>query len=188
LERKRVAEEAHFSGVAGRYALAVFELAQEQNSVDQVSRDFANLKEIVAASADLARLVRAPVFGREDQKKGMAAVLSRIMACRLTVQFVLLLAAKRRLFLLTDAIKAFDGLVSRQHGEIDAEVVAARPLAEGEVAALKQAIKSRLGREPRLTASVDPALIGGLVVKVGSRQIDSSLRTKLNALRTAMKS
>jgi F-type H+-transporting ATPase subunit delta len=187
LERKSVAEEAHLSGVAGRYALAVFELAQEQNSVEQVSRDFANLKDIVAASADLARLVRAPVFGREDQKKGMAAILNRIMACRLTTQFVLLLAAKRRLFLLPAAIKAFDGLVARQHGEVEAEVVAARPLETSEIAALKQALKSRLGREPRLTASTDPALLGGLVVKVGSRQIDSSLRTKLNALRIAMR-
>jgi F-type H+-transporting ATPase subunit delta len=184
---KRVAEEAHFSGIAGRYALAIFELALEGNLVEAVSRDFAAIKAMIADSPDLARFVRAPVFSREDQKKGMAAILEKMGAEKLTLRFVLLLASKRRLFVLIDAIKAFEDLVARQHGEIEAQVAAARPLAEHEIAELKQALKARLGREPRLETRVDPTLLGGLVVQVGSRMIDSSLRTKLNAIRAAMR-
>jgi F-type H+-transporting ATPase subunit delta len=182
-----VAEDVHFSGIAGRYALAVFELAQEENSVDALGADFAALKAMIGQSADLMRFVRAPVFGRDDQKKGMAAILDAMGATPLTRRFVLLLSAKRRLFVLIDAIKAFDALVAKQRGEIDAEVVAARPLAEGEIAELKRALKQKLGREPRIDAGVDPALLGGLVVKIGSRMVDSSLKAKLNAIRIAMR-
>ena len=182
-----VADEAHISGIGGRYALAVFELALDQKSVDAVARDFAALKAMIAGSADLARFVRAPVFSREEHSKGMAALLEKLGAAPLTRHFVLLLAAKRRLFVLADAIRGFEALVAREHGEIDAEVASARPLSESETTELRRVLKSKLGREPRLEARVDPTLLGGLVVKVGSRMIDSSLRTKLNGMRAAMR-
>ncbi|HTQ14999.1 MAG TPA: F0F1 ATP synthase subunit delta [Rhizomicrobium sp.] len=182
-----MADQAHNSGLAGRYATAIFELAQEERAVEAVERDFATLRSLIAGSADLARLVRAPVFTREEQKKGIDAVLRAVEAAPLTVRFVLLLAAKRRLFALTDIIGAFHGLVARQRGEVDATVTSARPLADGEIAELKRVLKSRLGRDARLEEKVDPTLLGGLVVKVGSRMIDSSLRTKLSGMRAAMR-
>ncbi|HEX4078002.1 MAG TPA: F0F1 ATP synthase subunit delta [Rhizomicrobium sp.] len=180
-------EGSHNAGLAGRYATALFDLAAEQRAVDAVARDLDTLKALLAESADLTRLVRAPVFSAEQQRLGMDGVLRRMEATPLTVRFVLTLANKRRLFALTDIIAAFEELVGRQRGEVDAEVSAARPLSEAETGELKAALKAKLGRDARLTAKVDPALLGGLVVKVGSRMIDSSLRTKLEGLRSAMR-
>ncbi len=180
-------EEPLISGLAGRYATALFELAQEERAVETVERDFTGLKTALVASADLARLVGAPVYSRDEQKKGMDAVLRRMEAAPLTVRFVLLLAGKGRLFILLDAIRAFELLAARQRGEIRAEVTSARALSDAEVSELRATLKSRLGRDARLDAKVDPSLLGGLVVKVGSRMIDSSLRTKLEGLRAAMR-
>lgn len=180
-------EEPLNSGLAGRYATALFELAQEERGVETVERDFAALKALVAASPDLDRLVRAPVFSRDEQKKGMDAVLRRMEAAPLTVRFVLLLASKGRLFALTDVIRAFETLAAKARGEIRAQVTSARPLSDAETVELRAILKSRLGRDARLDTKVDPSLLGGLVVKVGSRMIDSSLRTKLDGLRAAMR-
>ncbi len=180
-------DQAHNQGLAGRYATAIFELAAEEKAIEAVSRDFATLKALVAESPDLERLVKAPVFSREQQKQGMDAILRRIEAAPLTVRFVLTLAAKRRLFALTDIIRAFDEMVAKQRGEVDAEVASARALSDSETAELKRVLKAKLGRDARLTTRVDPSLLGGLVVKVGSRMIDSSLRTKLEGLAVAMK-
>lgn len=182
-----MANEAQDHGLAGRYALAIFELAQEQNAIVAVEQDFAVLKTLIAGSEDLARLVRAPVFDNAEQAKGMNAILHRMEAGALTRRFVLLLTSKRRLFVLVDVMRAFDKLVARQRGEVTAEVTSARALHDSEVTELKQILKSKLGRDARLEAKVDPSLLGGLVVKVGSRMIDSSLRTKLNGLRAAMR-
>lgn len=180
-------EKAHETGLAGRYAAALFELAGEQKAVDAVSGDLAAFRKAMEASADLARVVKSPVFSRNDQGKALKAVLEKMGAGKLTTQFLLLLASKRRLFALTGIIQAYESLVAKSRGETQAEVTSARPLADAELADLKSALKARLGREPRLNTKVDPALLGGLVVKVGSRMIDSSLRTKLTGLRAAMK-
>ena len=182
-----MADEAHMSGISERYAQAVFELALEEKSVEAVERDFAALKDMISQSADLARFVRAPVFNRREQSDGMAAILDKMGAVQLTKRFVLQLAAKRRLFLLLGAIRDFETLLASQRGEIDAEVASARPLNDDQTAELKRVLKSKFGRDPQLATRVDPALLGGLIVKVGSRMIDSSLRAKLNALRTAMR-
>ena len=117
----------------------------------------------------------------------MTAILDKMGAAPLTRRFVLLLAAKRRLYLLLDAIRDFEALRSRQRGEIDAEVASARPLSDSETAELKRVLKAKFGRDPQIAARVDPTLLGGLVVKVGSRMIDNSLRTKLNGIRAAMR-
>lgn len=179
--------ESHGSGVAGRYAKALFELAMEERAVEAVSRDLAALKALLAESPELARLVRAPVFSAEEQRIGMDAVLRRMEAAPLTVRFILTLAAKRRLSGVADIIRAFEALWRRQKGEVDAEVIAARALSESEASELRHVLKATLGRDARLTTRVDPGLLGGLVVKVGSNMIDSSLRTKLDGLRNAMR-
>ena len=182
-----MADEAHNSSIAGRYATAIFDLATETNSVDAVAADFAALKRMIAASADLARLVRAPIFGRDEQKKGMAAVLSQMGANVLTTQFIFLLAAKRRLFSLTNIIAAFDAMVARQKGEMRAEVTSARALKDSEIEEIKRVLKAKLKRDPQIETHVDPTLLGGLIVKIGSKMIDSSLRTKLDGMRAAMR-
>ncbi|HEY4942490.1 MAG TPA: F0F1 ATP synthase subunit delta [Rhizomicrobium sp.] len=174
-------------GLAGRYATAVFELAQEEKSVEALEQDFVSLRAMMAQSPDLTRLIKSPVFSREEQGKAMKAVLAQMGASRLGTQFVLTLAAKRRLFWLADIIRAFDRLLAGLRGEVQATVTSARALSDAETAELKAALKARLGREPRLEAKVDPNLLGGLVVKVGSRMIDSSLRTKLTGIRAAMR-
>jgi F-type H+-transporting ATPase subunit delta len=182
-----VAEQGRNSGIAARYATAVFDLAVETKSLDAVAADLSALKTMMAASPDLARLVKAPVFGREEQSKGLGAILKQMGANPLTTNFILLLASKRRLFVLADIIAAFEAKLAAQRGEIRAEVTSARPLKDPEVAELKAVLKSKLDREPLLETHVDPSLLGGLIVKVGSRQIDSSLRTKLAGIRTAMR-
>jgi F-type H+-transporting ATPase subunit delta len=180
-------EEPVVSGLAGRYATAIFELAQEEKCVDAVAQDFSALKTMIAQSPDLALFVRTPVLSREDHKKGMDALLRRMEAAPLTVRFVLTLADKRRLFALADIIRVFEGMVARQRGEVDAEVTSAQPLNDAQTLELKRVLKTKLGRDARLETKVDPSLLGGLIVKVGSRMIDSSLRTKLEGMRVAMR-
>jgi F-type H+-transporting ATPase subunit delta len=181
------AEYAHEAGLAGRYALAVFELAQEERAVEAVARDFSTLKQLMGESPELTRLIRAPVFSREEQAAGMNGVLHRMEASALTRRFILLLASKRRLFALADIIRAYNSLVAKQKGEMSAQVTSARLLSDNETAELKDILRSKLSREVQLETRVDPALLGGLIVKIGSRMIDSSLRTKLNGIRTAMR-
>jgi F-type H+-transporting ATPase subunit delta len=180
-------ENAHETGLAGRYATAMFELAQEGNSVDAVAADFDAIRAAIHGSADLARLVRSPAFSEADQTNGLKAVLEKMGVSPLTLKFVALLAAKRRLFALEAIMTSYGRLVAKQKGEVMAEVTSARPLSDSETAELKRVLKSGLSREPRLETRVDPALLGGLVVKLGSRMIDSSIRTKLNGIRAAMK-
>jgi F-type H+-transporting ATPase subunit delta len=181
------AEQAQENGLAGRYANAVFELAQEEKSVEAVEHDFITLRSLIDQNPDLARLVKAPVFTRDEQSRTMKAVLEKMGAANLTRKFILTLATKRRLFALSDIIRAYERLVAKLRGEVQAQVTSARTLSDAETVELKAILKSKLGRDPRLEAKVDPNLLGGLVVKVGSRMIDSSLRTKLNSIRAAMR-
>ncbi|HET7083228.1 MAG TPA: F0F1 ATP synthase subunit delta [Rhizomicrobium sp.] len=182
-----MASEKAEGGLAGRYANAVFELAQDHKAIDAVSADLAGLRRATETSPDLARLVRSPVFSAEDQARALKAVLEKMGAHPLTTKFVLLLAQKRRLFVLNQIISAYESRVAKSRGETEAEVTAARHLNDDEIAELKSVLKSKLGKEPRLQSRVDPTLLGGLIVKVGSRMIDSSLRTKLDGLRAVMK-
>jgi len=179
--------QAHEQGLPGRYANAVFELAQEEKSVEAVERDFVALSGLIQQSPDLARLVQSPVFSRDDQARAMKAVLEKIGAANLTTKFILTLTSKRRLFALLDVIRSFERLVARLRGEVQATVISARALSDSETADLKAALKAKLGRDPRLETKVDPSLLGGLVVKVGSRMIDSSIRTQLTGIRAAMR-
>jgi F-type H+-transporting ATPase subunit delta len=180
-------EKTHETGLAGRYATAVFELAGDDKALDTVAGDFAQLRQAIHVSPELARLVRSPAFSRRDQARALEALLLKMNASPLTRKFVALLAAKRRLFALEAIISAYSRKLARPRGEVEAEVTSARPLSGNETEELKRVLKASLGREPRLETKVDPALLGGLVVKLGSRMIDSSIRTKLNGIRAAMK-
>jgi F-type H+-transporting ATPase subunit delta len=183
----RVADQAQKSSLPGRYATAVFDLAVDMNLLDTVAADLASLKRMLKASPDLLRLVKAPVFSRDEQKKGLSALAEKMGVNQLTRSFILLLADKRRLFVLTDIIAAFEALVAQKRGEMRAEVTSARALRDSEIDELKQVLKAKLNREPQIETHVDPSLLGGLIVKVGSRMIDSSLRTKLAGMRAAMR-
>jgi F-type H+-transporting ATPase subunit delta len=183
----RVADEAQKSSLAGRYATAVFDLAVDMSLLDTVAANLASLKRMMKASPDLLRLVKAPVFSRDEQKKGLSALVDQMGVNQLTKSFVLLLADKRRLFFLDDIIAAFESLVARKRGEMRAEVTSARALKDDEIEELKRVLRASLDREPLIETHVDPSLLGGLIVKVGSRMIDSSLRTKLAGMRAAMR-
>ncbi len=182
-----MAGEKAETGLAGRYANAVFELAQEQRAIDALSADLTALRKAVESSPDLARVVKSPVFRSETQGRAMKAVLEKMGSGTLATNLILLLASKRRLFALDAIIASYERLVARSRGETEAQVTSARTLSDGEVADLKAVLKSKLGKEPRLQTKVDPTLLGGLVVKVGSRMIDTSIRTKLTGLAAAMK-
>jgi F-type H+-transporting ATPase subunit delta len=175
------------SGMAGRYATAVFELALEQNKVDQVMGDLDRFDTLISASPDLLRLVRSPVFGVEQQQGALAAVLDRAGIGGTAANFLRLVTANRRLFAVRDMIRALRVLVARHKGEVTAHVTVAEPLADRHLAALKDALKSVTGKDVLLDVAVQPAIIGGLVVKIGSRMVDASLKTKLNSIRHAMK-
>ena len=175
------------SGVAGRYATALFELALEQQALDQVAGDLNRFNEALDAFDDLVRLVKSPVFSAEEQGRALAAILEELKIEGLTRNFLLLAAKNRRLFATPDMIRAFRAMLARHRGEMSATVTAASKLTESQITALRQALKAALGKEVILEERVDAALLGGLVVKVGSRMVDTSLRTKLNSLKVAMK-
>ncbi len=180
-------EKGHESGLAGRYANAVFELASDGQAIDRVAADFASFNRMIDSSPELAMLVRSPLLSREDQAKALKPLLQQMEASELTTKFFLLLTEKRRLYALSGIVAAYNRLVAQLKGEVEAEITSARSLSDDEIGQLRAALKTRLGREPRLNAKVDPTLLGGLVVKVGSRMIDSSIRTKLAGIRAAMK-
>ena len=181
-------EEPIISGMAGRYATALFELALDNHAVDAVKADLDRFDGLIGESADLLRLVRSPVFAADTQARALGAVLDQAGIGGLTAQFLKVITANRRLFAVRDMIKAYRALVARHHGEVSAQVTVAEPLSETHRAAIADALKSVTGKENvGLDVKVDPAIIGGLVVKLGSRMVDSSLRTKLNSIKHAMK-
>jgi len=180
-------EDASISGMAGRYATALLELALEQNTTDSVKADLEAFERLIDESPDLARLVRSPVFSSDEQVKAVSAVLAKAGIGGLAANFIRLVAQNRRLFAIQTMIRNFRILVARQRGETTAEVTVAEPLADNHLAALKDALRAVTGKDVALDVKIDPAIIGGLIVKVGSRMIDTSLRTKLNAMKLAMK-
>jgi len=173
--------------MAGRYATALFELALEAHSVDDVKADLDKFVALIDESRDLARLVRSPVFSSDDQTRALTALLAKLAIAGLTAQFLKVVASNRRLFAVHDIIKAYRALVARHKGELTAQVTVAEALSESHRTALTEALKSVTGKDVGLDVKVDPAIIGGLVVKLGSRMVDSSLRTKLNSIKHAMK-
>ena len=180
-------EETIVSGMAGRYATALFELASESNAIDAVKSDLDRFDTLIGESDDLARLVRSPVFSAEEQTQALAAVLDRAGIGGVAAKFLKLVTSNRRLFAVRDMIRAYRKLVARHKGEATAEVTVAEQLKDEHLVALRTALKAVSGKDVDLDIKVDPTIIGGLVVKLGSRMVDASLKTKLNSIRTLMK-
>ena len=181
------AENPSVSGVSGRYATALFDLARDENSIDAVKADLDRFAAMLDESADLKRLVRSPVFAAEAQLKALSAVLEKAEITGVSANFLKVLAANRRLFAVSEVIRAFNALVAKFKGEATADVTVAETLSDKNLEALKAALKSVTGKDVTLDVKVDPSIIGGLVLKLGSRMVDSSLRTKLNSIKNAMK-
>ena len=180
-------ENPNVSGVAGRYATALFELALESNAIDTVRADLAKFQALLVESPDLSRLVRSPVFTADVQEKALSAVLQSAGIGGIAANFLKVVAGNRRLFAVGEIIKGFSALVARHKGEVSAEVTVAEPLSDARLAEVKEALNAVTGKDVKVDVKVDPSIIGGLVVKLGSRMVDSSLRTKLYALKHAMK-
>src|SRR5476649_1511 len=181
------AEDPSVSGVSGRYATALFELARDEKSIDAVRADLDRFEAMLADSPDLTRLVRSPVFSADTQSKALAAVLDKAGISGISAKFLKVLTANRRLFVVADVIRAFRALVAKFKGEATADITVAERLSDKNLDTLKTALKSVTGKDVALNVKVDPSIIGGLVVKLGSRMVDSSLRTKLNSIKHAMK-
>lgn len=175
------------AGMAGRYAGALFELAIDSGELDTVAKDMNAFGKLLSESEDLRRLVSSPVFSAEEQQSAISAVLDKSGIKGLVANSLLLITHNRRLSAISDIIKAFNALHARHKGEVSAEVTSAVELSDDQLKELKSTLKAAVGQDVDLIKSVDPTLLGGLIVKVGSRMIDSSLRTKLNNLETTMK-
>ena len=175
------------STVAERYASSLFELAQQANSVTKVEADLNSFEALLDGSADLSRLIKSPVFSSEDQAKAIAAIADKAGITGLTGNFLRVVARNRRLFAVPGMIKAFRQIAAEHRGETAAEVTSAHALTAAQETELKAALKSVAGKDVAITVTVDPSLLGGLIVKMGSRQIDTSLKTKLNSLKLALK-
>jgi F-type H+-transporting ATPase subunit delta len=175
------------SGLAGRYANAIFDLAKENDAVEQVAQDLSDLSAMLSESEDLSKLVLSPVIAREEQGRAMTAVMDKANISDLTKRFISVVAQNRRLFELEGMIFAFQALLAEFKGEVSAEVTSAKKLTQKQVDSLTASLKEAIGSDVAVEQKVDSALLGGLVVKVGSRMVDSSLRTKLQHLQLAMK-
>jgi len=173
--------------MAGRYATALFELALETGAVDSVLADLKRFDALLDESADLTRLARSPVFTAAVQSKALAAVLDKAEIVGLAAQFLKVVTSNRRLFAVRNIVKAYVALVARHKGEVTAQVTVAEPLSDAHGDEIRNTLNAVTGKDVRVDVKVDPSIIGGLVVKLGSRMVDSSLRTKLNALKHAMK-
>jgi F-type H+-transporting ATPase subunit delta len=175
------------SGLAARYASALYDLADEQGALDAVAADLKGLAQLIADSEDFARFIKSPVLSRADQGKGIAAVARHAGLNPLTAKFLGLVAANRRLFALPGMIRGFLAILAQRRGEVTAEVTSAAALSDNQTAAIAAALRQAVGRTVALSAKVDPAILGGLIVKVGSRMVDSSLKSKLSRLKLVMK-
>jgi F-type H+-transporting ATPase subunit delta len=175
------------SGMAGRYATALFELALEINAVEQVQSDLKAFDALLAANPDLMRLVRSPVFSGDEQEKALAAVLDKAGIKGVAANFLRVVAKNRRLFAVREMIRDFNKLVAQHKGEVTAQVTVAEQLNDARLNEIRDAVRSVTDKSVQVDVTVDPSIIGGLKVKLGSRMVDASLRTKLNSIKIAMK-
>jgi F-type H+-transporting ATPase subunit delta len=187
-KRKQVAKQSsETSGLAERYATALFELAEDDKALAALESDVGRFATLHDQSDDLQAFIRSPIYTAEEQVRAIEAVLRQAGIGGLAGNFFKVIAQNRRLFAVPGIIAAFRKLLAQKRGEVTAEVTSAEPLSESHLAALREALKASLGKDVTLDTRVDPSLIGGLIVKVGSRMIDSSLKTKLSSLKLAMK-
>lgn len=175
------------SGIASRYAIALFELAKEASALPALEGDADALSDALSASEDLRDVIHSPLYSREDQEAAIGAVAAKMGLSTLMANTLRLMASNRRLFVLPQLVARLRDLIAAEKGEVTAEVTSATPLTAAQAASLSEAIKARVGKTVKLKAAVDETLIGGLVVKVGSTMIDTSIRAKLASLQNAMK-
>lgn len=181
------AEGGKLSGVAGRYAQALFDLAREEKALDAVEADIKTFRALLEESEDMRRLVRSPVFSAEEQIKALDGVFAKVGIKSLAANFFKLVARNRRLFAAPEMAVAFQRLMADHRGEVRAEVISAEKLTAAQRKALAEALKSVTGKDVNMHERVDASLLGGLIVQIGSRLVDASLRSKLNSLKIAMK-
>lgn len=187
-KREQVAKKSSpISSIAERYATALYELAEDDKALNELETDVGRFATLHDQSDDLQAFIRSPVYSAEEQVRGIEAILNQAGIGGTVGNFFKVVARNRRLVAAPAIIAAFRRLVARRRGEVTAEITSAEPLSDAHVAALKDALKASLGKDVTLDTKVDPSLIGGLIVKVGSRMIDSSLKTKLSSLKLAMK-
>lgn len=175
------------ASLAGRYASALFGLARDERQIDAVGRSLDSLNQALADSRELRQLVESPLVGRDEAAKTFSAIAAKLALDPLTTNFLGVLARNGRKGQLGDVIRLFRRLAAEHRGETSAEVVSAHPLSDEQMNTLKTRLKARAGRDVTVEASTDPAILGGLIVKLGSEMIDASLKTKLNRLAQAMK-
>ena len=175
------------SGLASRYASALYDLAEEKGAIDAVAADLGTLEKMIDDSDDFRRFIKSPVLSRTDQSKGIAAIGSSAQLNALTQQFLGLVARNRRLFALSGMIKGYLVILAERRGQATADVTSAVPLSEAQVNAIAAALKSAASRSVTVNTKIDPSILGGLIVRAGSRMIDSSLKSKLQRLKLAMK-
>jgi F-type H+-transporting ATPase subunit delta len=175
------------ASLAGRYASALFDLARDQRQIESVARSLEALNQALVDSRDFNELVTSPLVSREEAGKALAALAPDLGLDPITTKFVGVLARNGRKNQLRAVIRAFRRLAAEHRGETTADVITARPLNDDQLAQLRQQLRTRAGREVNIDAQVDPAILGGIIVKLGSQQIDASIRTKLNRLAQAMK-
>jgi F-type H+-transporting ATPase subunit delta len=181
------AEATDVSGLAERYATALFDLADERRALDPVAADLRALKAMIGASADLARLVRSPILSRDEQGRAIAALAEHAGLVPLVRDFLGVVARNRRLFAVPAMIDAYLAKLAERRGEVTAEVTAAQPLSEAQLEKLGEELRRAVGRRVAVEVRVDRGLLGGIIVKIGSRMIDGSLKSKLARLQLAMK-
>ena len=180
-------ENGIVSGMAGRYATALFELALESKALEQVQADLKSFDRLIADNPDLARLVRSPVFSADDQARALGAILDKAGIKGVAANFLRVVAGNRRLFAAQEMIRGFNALVAKHKGEVTAEVTVAEQLNDARMNEIRDALKAVTAKDVTIDVTVDPSIIGGLKVKLGSRMVDASLRTKLNSIKFAMK-
>jgi len=186
--RVDVSEPASISsGIADRYATAIFELARDAGSLDRLETNLDDLAAALDESADMRALVASPVLSRDVQAKAIAAIADKMELVTELRNGMAVMASKRRLFVLRQLVSRLDDLIAEHKGEVTAEVASAKPLSQAQADKLAETLKSKVGRDVKLKTTVDDTLIGGLVVKVGSKMIDTSIRSRLDSLQNAMK-
>ena len=181
-------ETTGVSGLAERYAAALFDLAEERRVLDQVATELRQLRAMLQSSPELERLIRSPILSRDEQFKGIGALAERAGFSALVRDFLAVVARNRRLFAIPAMIEAFLAELAARRGEVTAEVTAAQPLSESQTVALNEQLRRTIGSRVSVDVRVDTGLIGGLVVKLGSRMVDGSIKSKLQRLQLAMKS
>jgi F-type H+-transporting ATPase subunit delta len=180
-------ETTSVSGLAERYAAALFDIADERQLLDEVASDLRQLRTMLAESVDLSRLIRSPILTRGEQGKAILALVERAGFAPLVRDFLAVVAKNRRLFAMPAMIEAYLAKLTERRGELTAEVVAAQPLSEIQLALLSEQLRRSAGRRVSIDTRVDPGLIGGMIVKIGSRMVDGSIKSKLQRLQLAMK-